>query len=115
MRPKLTSLSTDAVKMIRGQGMPSPRHHDFGHMYIQFAVKFPEKGWTASEEHFEQLRKILPGPSLQITPPAEAMTEPADLEEVDAQSSQNAFGGGGMDEDDEDGHPHGERVQCASQ
>lgn len=101
--------------MIRGQGMPSPRHHDFGHMYIQFAVKFPEKGWTTSEEHFEQLRKILPGPSLQITPPAEAMTEPADLEEVDAQSSQNAFGGGGMDEDDEDGHPHGERVQCASQ
>ncbi|KAI0141484.1 DnaJ domain-containing protein [Pestalotiopsis sp. NC0098] len=109
------AIAPDAVKMIRGQGMPSPRHHDHGNMYIQFAVKFPEKGWTDNEEMFEQLRKILPSPSLQITPPAEAMTEPADLEEVDAQQSQNAFGGGGMDEDDEDGHPHGERVQCASQ
>lgn len=110
-----TNSCIDAVKMIRGQGMPSPRHHDHGNMYIQFAVKFPEKGWTDNEEMFEQLRKILPSPSLQVTPPAEAMTEPADLEEVDAQQSQNAFGGGGMDEDDEDGHPHGERVQCASQ
>ncbi|KAI4596101.1 Type I HSP40 co-chaperone [Pestalotiopsis sp. 9143b] len=109
------AIAPDAVKMIRGQGMPSPRHHDHGNMYIQFAVKFPEKGWTDNEEMFEQLRKILPSPSLQVTPPAEAMTEPADLEEVDAQQSQNAFGGGGMDEDDEDGHPHGERVQCASQ
>lgn len=102
--------------MIRGQGMPSPRHHDHGNMYIQFTVKFPEKGWTNDEQAFEQLRKILPGPSVQSVPPAEAMSEPVDLEEMDAQQQQRAFGGaGGMDEDDEDGHAHGERVQCASQ
>ncbi|KAH6646428.1 DnaJ domain-containing protein [Truncatella angustata] len=110
------AIAPDAVKMIRGQGMPSPRHHDFGNMYIQFAVKFPEKGWTDNEEAFEQLRKILPAPAVQAVPPAEAMTEPVDLEEIDVQQQQSAFGGGnGMDEDDEDGHPHAERVQCASQ
>ena len=107
---------TDAVKMIRGQGMPSPRHHDTGNMYIRFNVKFPEKNWTVDESAFESLRKILPAPTPIAIPPPEAMTEPADLEELDSQS-QKVFGNadGMMDEDDEDGHPGGERVQCASQ
>ncbi|KAG9256961.1 DnaJ domain-containing protein [Emericellopsis atlantica] len=109
------AIANDAVKMIRGQGMPSPRHHDFGNMYIRFSVKFPEKGWTDNEEAFEQLRKILPSPALQNVPPAEAMTEPADLEDMDGSSQSRVFNNGGMDEDDEDGHPGGERVQCASQ
>ena len=85
---------------------------------IQFSVKFPDKNWTDDPAAFEALRKILPAPSLQIMPPAEAMTEPADLEDIDTASGARAFGGAGgaMDEDDEDGHPHGgERVQCASQ
>ena len=104
--------------MIRGQGMPSYRHHDTGNMYIQFTVKFPERSWTSDPEAFESLRKILPAPTLLSTPPAESMSEPADLEDVDTKSGASAFGGangGEMDEDDEDGHPHAERVQCASQ
>lgn len=110
------AIAPDTVKMIRGQGMPSPRHHDFGNLYIQFAVKFPEKGWTQDPAAFEALQKFLPAPALQVQPPADAMTEPADLEDVDSQSSQRVFGGGSMEEDeDEDGHPHAERVQCASQ
>ncbi|MCI2435644.1 hypothetical protein KC274_14775, partial [Listeria monocytogenes] len=110
------AIAPDTVKMIRGQGMPSPRHHDFGNMYIQFAVKFPEKGWTADPAAFEALQKHLPAPALQVQPPADAMAEPADLEDVDSQSSQRVFGAGPMEEDeDEDGHPHAERVQCASQ
>jgi DnaJ homolog subfamily A member 2 len=103
--------------MVRGQGMPSPRHHDFGHLYIQFSVKFPEKNWLADPAGFESLRQLLPSPSVQSVPPAEAMTEPADLEDVDTSRSK-VFGGGqggAMDEDEEDGHPHAERVQCASQ
>lgn len=103
------------VKMIRGQGMPSYRHHDFGNMYIRFSVKFPEKGWTQDEAAFEALRKCLPSPEIINTPPANAMTEPADIEDVDA-SSKGGFGGAtAMDEDEDDGHPHAERVQCASQ
>lgn len=102
--------------MVRGQGMPSPRHHDFGNLYIQFSVKFPEKNWTDDPTAFEALQKLLPAPSLQTVPPPEAMTEPADLEDLDNSAQAKVFGGAGsMDEDDEDG-PHGaERVQCASQ
>lgn len=102
--------------MVRGQGMPSPRHHDYGNMYIRFNVKFPEKNWTDDATAFESLRKILPGPEASAQPPAEAMTEPADIEDIDSSSQNRVFNaGGGMDEDDEDGHPGGERVQCASQ
>jgi DnaJ family protein A protein 2 len=102
--------------MVRGQGMPSPRHHDFGNLYIQFAVKFPERGWTDDPEAFEALRKILPAPAMQIVPPVDAMTDVADLEDPDSSGQARGFGGAsGMDEDDEDGHPHAERVQCASQ
>lgn len=103
--------------MVRGQGMPSFRHHDLGNLYIQFNVKFPEKGWTGDETAFDALRKILPAPALQNIPPPDAMTEPADLEDPDSNAGARAFGGeAGMDEDDEEGGPAGaDRVQCASQ
>ncbi|KAJ9142146.1 hypothetical protein NKR23_g7460 [Pleurostoma richardsiae] len=111
------AIAPNAVKMIRGQGMPTYRHHDFGNMYIQFTVKFPEKNWTDDPAAFDALRKLLPPPSLQNIPPPDAMTEPADLEDLDGQSGARVFGNpdSGMDEDDEEGHAHGERVQCASQ
>lgn len=93
--------------------MPSFRHHDLGNLYIQFDVKFPEKGFTEDPEHFEMLKKILPASAPTVAPPAETMTESVDLEDVDPHSQNRA---GVMDEDDEDGHPGGaERVQCASQ
>lgn len=112
------AISHNAVKMIRGQGMPSYRHHDFGNMYIQFTVKFPEKKWTEDPAAFVALRNILPPPALINVPPNEAMSEPAALEDVDSSAGAKPFGAQGgmaMDEDDEDGHPHAERVQCASQ
>ena len=103
--------------MIRGQGMPSYRHHDCGNMYIQFSVRFPEKNWTDDPSAYEALRKILPAPALENVPPTEAMTEPADLEDIDTASGARAFGGpGSADDEDDEGHPHGaERVNCASQ
>jgi DnaJ homolog subfamily A member 2 len=102
--------------MLRGQGMPSPRHHDMGNMYITFNVKFPEKGWTADPSAFDALRALLPAPGPEAIPPPDAMTEPVELEDVDPQGKAKGFGQGvATDEDDEDGHPHGERVQCASQ
>lgn len=101
--------------MVRGQGMPAPRHHDHGNLYIQFTVKFPERGWTADESAFEALRKILPAPALEAVPSADSVVEDVDLEDVDNQGQRGFGGGGPMDEDDEDGHPHAERVQCASQ
>jgi DnaJ family protein A protein 2 len=110
------NIVTGSVKMVRGQGMPSYRHHDFGNLYIQFEVKFPEKNWTDNPAHFDALKAILPPMVQQVTPPAETMTEAVDLEDVDASQQARAAGHGAMDEDDEDGHPAGaERVQCASQ
>ncbi|KAF7559785.1 hypothetical protein G7046_g4374 [Stylonectria norvegica] len=111
------AIAQDAVKMVRGQGMPSYRHHHTGNMYIRFNVKFPEKNWTSKEADYEALRKILPAPPLQNIPPTEAMTEPADLEDLDGQTQTKVFGRPGemMDDEDEDGQPGGERVQCASQ
>jgi DnaJ family protein A protein 2 len=101
--------------MIRGQGMPSYRHHDFGNMYVQFDVKFPEKNWTADPAAFDTLKSILPAQLAPSAPPAETMTEIADLEDIDASQQARAQGATGDDED-EDGHPAGaERVQCASQ
>ena len=73
----MLTISADAVKMLRGQGMPSYRHHDHGNLYIQFNVKFPEKGWISDESAFEQLRKILPSPSVQNVPPADVATPAA--------------------------------------
>ncbi|KXJ95577.1 hypothetical protein Micbo1qcDRAFT_27377 [Microdochium bolleyi] len=109
------AIANESVKMLRGQGMPAPRHHDHGNMYIQFSVKFPERGWTTDESAFEALRKVLPPPALDSVPSADAVTEEVDLEDVDTQGGARGFGGGPMDEDDEDGHPGAERVQCASQ
>jgi DnaJ family protein A protein 2 len=104
------------LKMVRGQGMPSYRHHDFGNMYLQFDVKFPEKGWTTDATAFEQLKVILPPRAEAHQPPAEVMTEIVDLEDIDASQQGRATGQGMMDDEDEDGHPGGgERVQCASQ
>ncbi|KAK0733437.1 mitochondrial targeting protein [Lasiosphaeria miniovina] len=104
------AIAPNAVKMIRGQGMPSYRHHDYGSMYIQFAVKFPEKNWTTNPEHFDALRQILPAPAVVNIPPKESMSEPADLEDVEG--GTKGFSGEHMEEDDD---PQPERVQCASQ
>ncbi|RDW85023.1 hypothetical protein BP6252_02613 [Coleophoma cylindrospora] len=108
-------ISPGSIKMVRGQGMPSYRHHDFGNLYIQFDVKFPDKNWTADPAAFEALKSILPASTEATVPPAEAMTDVADLEDIDASQQARAQGAGSMDEDDEDGHPGAERVQCASQ
>jgi DnaJ homolog subfamily A member 2 len=107
------------VKVVRGQGMPSYRHHDFGNLYIQFDVKFPQRlggedGASLTPEDIAALERILP-PRIQETPvPADAMTDDFVLEEIDP-TREEARSRGAADEDDDDMHPGAERVQCASQ
>lgn len=106
---------TDAIKVIPGQGMPSFRHHDFGNLYIKFDVKFPEKDQL---QNLELLEQVLPPRAQQIQPPADAMVEDFELEDIDANENSQARAhgaGSAMDEDDEDVPPGAERVQCASQ
>ena len=101
--------------MIRGQGMPSLRHHDYGNLYIQFDVKFPPSNFN-SPEKLAILESILPPRKQQTQPPQDAMVDDFNLEEVDASGQRRAQGATAMDEDEEDGVPQGaERMQCASQ
>ncbi len=111
--------------------MPSYRHHDFGNLYVQFDVKFPKilpkllpvNDDGAPNEEYDpsaqlRLEEIL-GKRMEQRPIDDmenAMVEDFELEAVDAGNQRRAHGAGGMDEDDEDGMPHGaERMQCATQ
>ncbi|KAK1145901.1 Type I HSP40 co-chaperone [Aspergillus melleus] len=108
-------ITPGAIKVIKGQGMPSYRHHDFGNLYIQFDVKFPEKDQL---QNLNLLEQVLPPRMEQAKPPTDAMVEDFELEEIDGSeySQARAHGAaGGMDEDDDDVPPGAERVQCASQ
>ena len=106
-------ITPGAIKVIKGQGMPSYRHHDFGNLYIQFDVKFP-----ASEElkNLELLEQVLPPRTHTSQPPPDAMIDDYDLEDVDPRHQARAHGAANADDDEEDGVPPGaERMQCASQ
>jgi len=106
-------ITPGSIKVIKGQGMPSYRHHDFGNLYIQFDVKFPDK---TQIQNVELLEQVLPPRMQQKLPPQDAMVDDFDLEEVDPRHHARARGATGMDDEDEDGIPAGaERVQCASQ
>ncbi|KAK5451559.1 Type I HSP40 co-chaperone [Exophiala xenobiotica] len=105
-------ITPGTIRVIKGQGMPSFRHHDFGNLYIQFDVKFPEK---SEIQNVEMLEQILPPRMQQKLPASDAMVEDYDLEEVDVRQQARAQGVSG-DDDEEDGIPAGaERMQCASQ
>jgi DnaJ family protein A protein 2 len=106
-------ITPGAIKVIKGQGMPSYRHHDFGNLYIQFDVKFPDK---TQLRNLELLDQVLPPRSNQKLPPTDGMVEDFDIEDVDPRNQARAQGAAGMDDEDEDGIPPGaERMQCASQ
>ena len=108
------------VKVIHGQGMPSHRHHDFGNLYIQFDVKFPDSlrgpnGEKMSDEARATLESILPPRKAGKIPPSDAMIEDYPLEDVDPMRDGSRAQGATMDEDEDEMHPGAERVQCASQ
>jgi len=106
-------IAPGSVKQVRGQGMPSYRHHDHGNLYIRFDVKFPDNHF-ASEETIKKLEEILP-PRRITDVPVDAMVDDVDLEDVDPRDASRSQQGATGEDDDDDMHPGGERVQCASQ
>ena len=91
------------------------RHHDFGNLYVQFDVKFPPEMFNTPEK-IQMLEQILPPRKETIQPPPDAMIDDFALEAVDQGGQRRAQGATQMEEDEEDGVPHGaERMQCASQ
>lgn len=113
-------IAPGAIKVVRGQGMPSFRHHDYGNLYIKFDVKFPTRlggadGESMTPEQIRALESVLPPRIESNPPPPDAMRDDFLLEEFDPQRDGGRRGMGAMDEDDDDMHPGAERVQCASQ
>ncbi|KAH0565766.1 hypothetical protein GP486_000836 [Trichoglossum hirsutum] len=106
-------ISPGDVKIIRSQGMPSYRHHNFGNMFVKFDVKFPPRNFNDANA-LSLLERILP-PRRELPPIGDAMAEEVDLEDVDASQQARAHGGATMEDEEEYGHPTGERVQCATQ
>ena len=108
-------ITPGSVKVIKGQGMPSFRHHDFGNLYIHFDVKFPDKT-QLQHENLHLLEQVLPARAQQTAPAGDAMVDDFDLEDVDPRQQARAQGGAtGLDDDDDEMHGGAERVQCASQ
>ena len=100
--------------------MPSHRHHDFGNLYIHFDVKFPTRIGTQTEDGISlkpadiaALERILPPRVEPNHIPDDAMTEDFQLEDLDLTREGRSMGA--TEEDDDDMHPGGERVQCATQ
>ncbi|KAI9828760.1 MAG: Type I HSP40 co-chaperone [Thelocarpon impressellum] len=115
-------ISPGSVKVIKGQGMPSPRHHDYGNLYVRFDVKFPKSDPEAGlsepdkDRRRELLRTVLPAPEPRPEPQeGEAIDECHGLEDISADQQARAQGASVMDEDEDDVHPGSERMQCASQ
>jgi len=100
--------------------MPSFRHHDFGNLYIQFGVRFPQRlggpdGSGLTDEDVKALERVLPPRIPGQLPPGDAMIEDYVLEDVDPTQQARSRGMTALDDEDDDMHPHAERVQCASQ
>jgi len=97
----------DELKIIRGQGMPSKRHHEPGDMFVKFSVKFPEHMDPA---FISSLEKALPPRNPIEKFPKSTILEEVDLDEVDARAGARAMQD--VEMEGEEGEP---RVQCANQ
>jgi len=97
-----------AVKVILGQGMPSHRHHDFGDLFVNLHVKFPDH---VDPSAVALLEKALPPREPLPKFSSSTVTEEVELQEMDARQKHNYTKGDAMDEDEDSQG----RVQCANQ
>lgn len=101
------------IKVLRGQGMPSYRHHEMGDLYVNLHVKFPD---SLSSEQMALLEKALP----PRPPQASATKHLEDVEDVlmdsidDREAHSARTGPSTTAEMEEDEGPGGgPQVQCA--
>lgn len=107
---------TEVIK-VAGEGMPMKRGDLKGDLYLSVKIEFPENGWLQSDAEYEALQKLLPVPVPPISnDEVDEIDEveyeaDADIEQMGTRSSNQQFGGGWEDADDEEqGAP-----QCATQ
>lgn len=95
------------MKIIRGQGMPSLRHHEPGDMFVKLSVKFPDH---IDPNVVPQLEKVLAPRKPVEKFPKNITSEEVMMEEMDARQRAAHERDDAMDEDEEQ-----PRVQCANQ
>ncbi|OSD02739.1 hypothetical protein PYCCODRAFT_1444845 [Trametes coccinea BRFM310] len=100
-------LKDDDLKVIRGQGMPSQRHHEPGDLFVRISVKFPDH---IDPELIPLLEKVLPPRQPVEKFPPNLLLEEVTMDEVDQRQRERASGEDAMDEDEDQ-----PRVQCANQ
>jgi DnaJ family protein A protein 2 len=101
-----TSDSTDEMKVIHGQGMPSKRHHEMGDLYIKISIKWPEH---IDPNKIHLLEQVLPPRKPLPKTQKNVLVEEVDMSDVDPRQ-ERVMQEDPMDEDE--GEP---RVQCANQ
>ena len=102
----LILLTPDEMKVIRGQGMPSKRHHELGDLYVKISIKWPEH---IDPDKIHLLEQVLPPRKPLPKTPKNVLVEDVEMSVVDPRQ-ERAIQEDPMDEDE--GQPH---VQCANQ
>lgn len=99
------------MKVLRGQGMPSYRHHELGDLYVNLSVDFPD---SLSEEQRGLLEKALPPRTTKANLPNNVDVEDVVMDTIDDNEAHRArtgpASGADMDDDEAGGGP---QVQCA--
>lgn len=98
---------TGELKVIHGQGMLSPRHHEPGDLYVKLSVKFPD---TVDLASIPLLERALPPRN-----PIEKFEKNIIIEEVAMDEADTRSRGGPMRDDAMDQDGEEPRVQCANQ
>lgn len=100
------------MKVLRGQGMPSYRHHEMGDLYVNLSVRFPD---SLSEEQRGLLEKALPPRPQAQVPPQNEDIEDVVMDTIDASEAHSARTKPATtaEMEDEEGAAGGPHVQCA--
>jgi len=104
----------EAIKCVMGEGMPIYRDpFEKGRLIIQFGINFPPSGFLPPKS-IEALEKVLPSRTEVLVPDG---AEECSLQDFDPSSHSRHSHGRGTEayDSDDEGHPGGQRVQCASQ
>jgi DnaJ homolog subfamily A member 2 len=94
------------MKVVRGQGMPSQRHHELGDLYVKVSIKWPEH---IDPNKIHLLEQVLPSRRPLPKLSKGVLVEEVEMSDVDPRQ-ERAMQEEAMDEDEAE-----PRVQCANQ
>lgn len=106
-------IKPETLMTIEEKGLPFHKNpYEFGNLFVLFKVKFPD---SLSEAQIGQVNTVFKG-NTRGKSDNDMVDETVILKPFhESQKNTHAQGGTQGDDDDEedDGHPHGQRVQCA--